>query len=323
MRSQKAGRSSGDRLVVRVPSVTTCSSTTSAPALRRSVRTLGQEVNRRPRTRSASTRVQGPWQIAATGLPESTKSRTNATAERSILSWSGLTVPPGSSRASNSSGRASLTWRSTGNVPASSRSWLRAAISPVLIDSRTVWAPAPSSAFRGCSSSTRSTPSVARIATRRPFSSLAMSRSRQSAVGVQHDLGPPLVTVIEVLIALRRLVEGQLVADDPGRRRLAAGDEVAERPVVPLHRTLAAAHLLAAEPELTEVEGDGALLGQLVRPAGVLGDVDADHADLTGEPHRLDQVVQRHVRVFLALRVVSLVAHALAAVVGAQPHGHL
>jgi len=48
--------------------LTTCSSTTSAPALRKSVRTLGEDVNRRPRARSASTKFQGPWQIAATGL---------------------------------------------------------------------------------------------------------------------------------------------------------------------------------------------------------------------------------------------------------------
>src|SRR5881628_506270 len=50
-----------------LPSVTTCSSTTSAPALRRSVRTLGQEVSRRPRATSASTKFHGPWQIEATG----------------------------------------------------------------------------------------------------------------------------------------------------------------------------------------------------------------------------------------------------------------
>src|SRR5205085_10642600 len=78
MRSQKAGRSSGDLLVVMLPSVTTSSSTTSAPAFRRSVRTLGQEVSRRPRATSASTKLQGPWQMEATGFPDSTKSRTKA-----------------------------------------------------------------------------------------------------------------------------------------------------------------------------------------------------------------------------------------------------
>jgi hypothetical protein len=38
---QNAGRSSGERLVMRLPSMQTCWSTTVAPALRRSVRTLG------------------------------------------------------------------------------------------------------------------------------------------------------------------------------------------------------------------------------------------------------------------------------------------
>src|SRR4029450_7028499 len=136
----------------------------------------------------------------------------------------------------------------------------------------------------GCSSSTRSTPSVARIATRRPFSSPAMSRSRRCAVWVQDDLRPSLVTVVEVLVAPGRPVQRQLVADDPGRLRLAAGDEVAQLPVVPLHRALSASHRLAAEPELAEVEGDLAALGELIRPTRVLRDVDADHADVTGEP---------------------------------------
>ena len=44
MASLKAGRSSGLRLVTRLPSTTTSSSTQSAPALRRSVCRLGHEV---------------------------------------------------------------------------------------------------------------------------------------------------------------------------------------------------------------------------------------------------------------------------------------
>src|SRR5262249_46433555 len=53
--AQNAGKSSGLRLVV-IPSwVTTSSSTHSAPALRRSVRSEGHDVTRRPRTASAST----------------------------------------------------------------------------------------------------------------------------------------------------------------------------------------------------------------------------------------------------------------------------
>ena len=75
-----AGRSSGLRLVTRLSSTTTSSSTHSAPALRRSVCRLGHDVRLRPRTTSASTSVHGAWQIAATGLPDSTNCRTNATA---------------------------------------------------------------------------------------------------------------------------------------------------------------------------------------------------------------------------------------------------
>ena len=65
-----------------------------------SVRRLGQLVSRLPRTRSASTRLHGAWQIAATGLPESTKSRTKPTAASSIRRASGLATPPGRTRAS-------------------------------------------------------------------------------------------------------------------------------------------------------------------------------------------------------------------------------
>ncbi len=49
-----------------------------------------------------STRVHGPWEMAATGLPDRTKSRTKATADSSSRNLSGLTVPPGSTRTSKS-----------------------------------------------------------------------------------------------------------------------------------------------------------------------------------------------------------------------------
>jgi hypothetical protein len=45
MALQKAGRSSGDRLEMRLPSIATSSSTGMAPALRRSVRTPGYDVS--------------------------------------------------------------------------------------------------------------------------------------------------------------------------------------------------------------------------------------------------------------------------------------
>ena len=57
---QNAGRSDGERLVIRLPSTTTSSSTTCAPALRRSVRMLGYEVSVRPAATPASTSVHGP-----------------------------------------------------------------------------------------------------------------------------------------------------------------------------------------------------------------------------------------------------------------------
>src|ERR671927_254950 len=223
--------------------------------------------------------------MEATGLPESTKSRTKDTAAGCIRSLSGFTVPPGSSRASYSSTDAAPTRRSTPNVPASSRSLLRAAISPSWIDSRSVRAPASSRARRGCSSSTRSTPSAARIATRRPFSTPPMSGTGR----VQDDLGPAVVPGVEVLVGLRSLVQRQLVADDERRLGLAGGDQVAQLPVVLLDRRLAAADVLALEPVQAVVEGDLPLLGQLVG----------------------------------AVRVVRLVPHALAPVVGAQAHGLL
>src|SRR5690242_1377857 len=108
MVAQNAGRSDGERLDIKLPSTTTSSSTTWAPALRRSVRILGYDVSVRPTATPASTRVQGPWQMAATGLPDVTKSWTKDTAELSMRSLSGLTVPPGNTRPSNSSTDARL-----------------------------------------------------------------------------------------------------------------------------------------------------------------------------------------------------------------------
>lgn len=57
---QNAGRSEGDRLVTKLRSTTTSSSTTLPPAFRRSVRMLGYDVSFRPATTPASTSVHGP-----------------------------------------------------------------------------------------------------------------------------------------------------------------------------------------------------------------------------------------------------------------------
>src|SRR6201996_9859247 len=90
-----AGISSGLRLVMMLPSSTTSLSTHFAPALIRSVWIDGHEVTVFPFTTPASINIQGPWQMAATGLPDATKLRTKSTAGFSIRSLSGFIWPPG------------------------------------------------------------------------------------------------------------------------------------------------------------------------------------------------------------------------------------
>ena len=64
------------------------------PALRMSVCRLGHDMSVRPRTRSASTGVHGPWQITAAGLPAPNIDRVKSTAAGTVRSWSGLATPP-------------------------------------------------------------------------------------------------------------------------------------------------------------------------------------------------------------------------------------
>ena len=101
---QNAFRSSGLRLEMSGPGpdvqTTTSSSTQFAPALRRSVCRLGQEVIVRPLTTSPSTSVHGPWQITATGFPASTNDFANATALGWVRRKSGFATPPGNTNAS-------------------------------------------------------------------------------------------------------------------------------------------------------------------------------------------------------------------------------
>ena len=68
-----AGISSGLRLVTNQLAVTTSLSTQVPLALQMSVLSEGHEVSVRPLAASTSTKVHGPWQIAATGLPASKK----------------------------------------------------------------------------------------------------------------------------------------------------------------------------------------------------------------------------------------------------------
>ena len=270
MRSQKAGRSSGDRLVVMLPSVTTSSSTTSAPALRRSVRTLGHEVSRRPARDVGLDEV--PRAVADRGDRLAGLRRSpGRTAPRRVPS---AACPGSPSRPAGAARRSrrptpSPTSRSTAKVPASSRSWSRAWISP-LGDGDDVGAGA---------GVVQRLPRLLQLDPLHPVgredgdpSSVQCRRhvSRSCHRRVQDDLGPAVVAVVEVLVGLRRLVEGQLVADDERRLGLARGDQVAQLPVVLLDRRLAAADVLALEPEHAVVEGELALLRQLVAGPGVL-----------------------------------------------------
>src|SRR3954467_5057425 len=107
--------------------------------------------------------------MEATGLPASKNALTNFTASPFMRSRSGLPTPPGSSRASNCSGRAWSSGRSTSNLSPQSvrfqaRTW------PACGDTSTVLAPAASSALRGPVSSTCSNASATRIATVLPAS---------------------------------------------------------------------------------------------------------------------------------------------------------
>ena len=86
---------------------------------------LGHDVMVRPLRTPASTRVQGPWQMTATGLLASNIPWINLIAALSMRSSSGFATPPGSTSPSKSVGLASLVAMSTANVSALSR-WLNA-----------------------------------------------------------------------------------------------------------------------------------------------------------------------------------------------------
>src|SRR5689334_18066234 len=113
----------------------TSSSTQEPPALRMSVCRLGQEVRVRPSTAPASTNVQGPWQMTATGLPSSKKDLANRTAPGCIRKKSGLATPPGSTRPAYELLSVLSTVTSTGKVSALSR-WLKACTLPSLVETK-------------------------------------------------------------------------------------------------------------------------------------------------------------------------------------------
>src|SRR5215217_6184515 len=159
-------------------------------------------------------------------------------------------------------------------------SWLQAWISPSWMERSVVSAPASSIAWRGCSSSTRSTPSAARMATLRPCSSLAMCDSFLDSgrlllvrvfrrlvctggprpclglethpgscsiallrpVRMEDDLCPAVSTLVGVLVGVRPLLQREIVRDDPRRLGFAQVNELAQMAVVALHWGLPDAH---------------------------------------------------------------------------------
>ena len=69
MPCMKAGRSSGVRLVTRLPSRTQAASCQIPPAFSTSSRMAKKPVTLRPFRHFAEQSIQGPWQIAARTLP--------------------------------------------------------------------------------------------------------------------------------------------------------------------------------------------------------------------------------------------------------------
>ena len=143
----------------------------------------------------------------------------------------------------------------------------------------------------------------------------ALSRCR-----LEDDLGPAVVARVEVLVGLRRLVERQLVQTMNDGLALPAAIRSRSCRLYVLTVAWPVPIVLALEPEQAVVEGDLRPAWRARRwrpgPAGT-------NTPTTPMPPvnrtDVDQVVQRQVRVLVALRVVRLVADALAAAVRAQP----
>src|ERR1019366_258698 len=104
---QKAGRSSGLRLVTRFRSTTTTASTQSAPALTTSSLMAKKLVALRPfNMPPAEHNTHGPWQMEATSFPAASICCTNWLAFAWRRMWSGA-YPPGTTTPSKSAALAS------------------------------------------------------------------------------------------------------------------------------------------------------------------------------------------------------------------------
>src|SRR5688572_4211999 len=95
-----ASRSFGLRLVTNPLSTITSLSSQFTPAFFRSVLIDMNEVMFLPDNKPVSINNCGPWQIAATGLPDCRNSRANAMQSSFLLMRSGLMTPPGITNAS-------------------------------------------------------------------------------------------------------------------------------------------------------------------------------------------------------------------------------
>src|SRR6266702_869513 len=92
---------------------------------------------------------------------------------------------------------------------------------------------------------------------------------RSSSCSLPHDLGPAVLALVEILIALRRLFERQFVRDDLRRLDRAGRNQIAKLTVICLHVRLARRHVLAFHPERAEVECELPFLHQVVGRTGV------------------------------------------------------
>lgn len=114
-----------------------------------------------------------------------------------------------------------------------------------------------------------------------------------------------------------------MVGNNERRLGLANGDQVAEMTVVGLDIGLTGCHALTLELEQAHVESDLTPLTQLVGAPRILKHEDTDDTNHPGGPHRLHKVIHRQVGLLIALGVVRLVAHTLAALIGPLAVGKL
>jgi len=133
--------------------------------------------------------------------------------------------------------------------------------------------------------------------------------------------GPAVEAVVEVPVALGRLLEVQLLGHDPARRDPVVGDQVAQLTVVRLDVGLPGADRLALREQGTEREHGIARGVDGVGPLGVLGHEQSDDPDPPGRADAVDQRLDGGVRLLRAVGVVGLETDRLDAAVDAAAVG--